>query len=183
MENNNLEKDNMKDKRNNRKIIKRIITYIFIYIIVAWVFNNVLMLNFIPSESMENTIMTGDLIISTRYDIGEIERYDIVVFEAPDSDGYYIKRVIGLPGETITVKNGKVYAGVQVLDDSFIAEKMNDAGDGVYKVPENSYFMMGDNRNNSYDSRFWDDKYVEKEKIIAKAKFIMFPISNWENLN
>ena len=76
-----------------------------------------------------------------------------------------------MPGETVTINEGKVYINDSdtPLDDSFIREPMETEGKSTYKVPEDSYFMMGDNRNESYDSRFWDNPYVSKDKIVAKA--------------
>ncbi len=143
-------------------------------------FNTVLMLNEIPSGSMETTIMAGDLVVATRYDTDDIERYDIVVFYFPDNpEEIYIKRVIGLPGETITVENGNVYADGVLLDNSFVTKEMGSSGDGIYEVPEGFYFMMGDNRNNSYDSRFWENPYVSLDDIIAKAKFVIYPFSQF----
>ena len=141
----------------------------------------VLMLNFIPSGSMEGTIRTGDFVLGTRYDIGEgdIERYDILVFALPDEpDTVYIKRVIGLPGETVVVCDGSVYADGVRLDDSFVKNPMNTKGDGTYVVPDGCYFVMGDNRNQSDDSRFWTEKYVPVENVEGKAKFIIFPFKN-----
>ena len=105
------------------------------------------------------------------------ERFDIVVFKYPDDESQlFVKRVIGLPGETVEIKDGKVYInGSQTpLDDSFTPE--TPTGDyGPYVVPEGSYFMLGDNRNHSGDSRFWKQPYVEKEKIVGKAIFRYFP--------
>lgn len=148
---------------------------------VAVVFKTILMLGFVPSASMEGTIKTGDFLISTRYDIGaeDLNRYDIVVFAPPDSPNEsYVKRLIGLPGETIEVKNGKVYADGIELDSSYKKGPQNRTGDGVYVVPEGCYFFLGDNRNDSLDSRFWEEKYVPLENIQAKAKFIVFPFSD-----
>ena len=90
----------------------------------------------------------------------------------------FIKRVIGLPGETVTVKDGKIYIDgkEQTQAVSFCPEEM--AGSfGPYEVPEDSYFVMGDNRNNSLDSRYWDNTYVKKEAILAKAGFRYWPLN------
>lgn len=107
------------------------------------------------------------------------ERYDIVIFKYPDDPSkIFIKRVIGLPGETVTVKDGKIYIDgkEQTQAVSFCSEEM--AGSfGPYEVPEDSYFVMGDNRNNSLDSRYWDNTYVKKEAILAKAGFRYWPLN------
>lgn len=164
-----------------KKILKAVIIYVILVVIFFVLFQTVFMLSFIPSSSMENTIMTGDIVFSTTYDVKEedIERFDILVFVPPDEPGItYIKRVVGLPGETIKVKEGKVYADGVELDDSFIKAAMNQTGDGTYVVPEHCYFFIGDNRNNSKDSRFWDNPYVPADDIQAKAKCILFPFAD-----
>lgn len=143
------------------------------------IFNYVLMLSFIPSGSMEGTIRTGDVLISSRYDKTDVERYDIMTFIPPDHpEDLYIKRVIGLPGETITVRDGEVYADGVRLDGSFVPEKMGTYGDGIYEVPEGCYFMLGDNRNHSLDARYWHEKYVPAENMVAKARLTVFPFQN-----
>ena len=100
-----------------------------------------------------------------------------MVFKYPDDESQlFVKRVIGLPGETVEIKDGKVYinGSETPLDDSFTPE--TPTGDyGPYVVPDGSYFMLGDNRNHSGDSRFWKQPYVEKEKIVGKAIFRYFP--------
>lgn len=156
------------------------IKMIIFVVAVVLVVNNFLLINArVPSESMENTIMTGDRFFGNRlaYLFDDPERFDIVVFKYPDDESQlFVKRVIGLPGETVEIKDGKVYInGSQTpLDDSFTAE--TPTGDyGPYVVPEGSYFMLGDNRNHSGDSRFWKQPYVEKEKIVGKAIFRYFP--------
>lgn len=161
-----------------KKILKILIEYAAIALLVVIFFRLVLIITFVPSESMEDTIATGDMLVGTRYDAKDINRYDIMVFKAPGEDVYYIKRVIGLPGETITVENGKVYADGKELDSSFIKEGMDNSGNGIFEVPDNYYFMMGDNRNNSYDSRFWDDPYVPIDNFIAHARLIIYPLNH-----
>ena len=168
---------------NKKSIGKELLEYlkmiIFVVIFVV-VVNNFLIINAkIPSESMENTIMTGDTIFGNRlaYVLGDPERYDIVIFRYPDDESQlFIKRVIGLPGETVEIIDGKVYidGSDTPLDDSFTPE-IPTGSYGPYTVPEGCYFMLGDNRNNSKDSRFWQNPYVEKDKILGKAVLKYFP--------
>lgn len=189
----NIEEAKQKKKRGGdgmdsftKKILKAIIIYVILVVIFVVLFQTVFMLSLIPSSSMENTIMTGDVVFSNRYDVKEedIERFDILVFIPPDNpDITYIKRVIGLPGETIEVKDGKVYAEGVELDDSFIKNSQNKVGDGIYEIPEGCYFFMGDNRNNSNDSRFWENPYVPIDDIQAKAKCVIFPFSDIGSLS
>lgn len=143
------------------------------------------MVSLIPSSSMEGTIRKGDIVLATRYDTGEddIKRYDILMFTLSDEpETTYIKRVIGLPGETVEVKDSSVYVDGVELDDSFTNGPMNRKGDGTYVVPEGCYFFLGDNRNHSKDSRFWEDKYIPISNIQAKAKIIIFPFENIGNI-
>ncbi len=156
------------------------IIYAAVLIIAVILFKFVFMLTVVPTQSMAGTIDTGGHIICSRYGVEEedIERYDVLVFTPPDEPGmFYIKRVIGLPGETIEVRDGKVYADGQELDGSFTNGPQNRKGDGVYRVLEGCYFFLGDNRNNSNDSRFWKSKYVPAANIKAKARFICFPLT------
>lgn len=153
---------------------------ILFVVIVVLIVDNFLLINaVIPSESMEETIMTGDRIFGNRlaYLFEDPERFDIVIFKYPDDESQrFIKRVIGLPGETVEIREGKVYinGSETPLDDSFTPE--TPVGDyGPYTVPEGCYFMLGDNRNNSRDSRMWDNPYVKKEKILGKAVIRYFP--------
>ncbi len=167
--------------RFTKKVLIILGVYAFFAIVILILFQTVFMLSYIPSSSMESTIMTGNIVFSTRYDVDEdeLKRYDILTFIAPDNPEItYIKRLIGLPGETIEVKEGKVYADGVELDDSFIKNSQNQVGDGIYEIPEGCYFFMGDNRNNSKDSRFWENPYVPIEDIQAKAKCILFPFSD-----
>lgn len=173
------------DKRFIKRFLKAIVGYFLFIIFIVLLFKTVLMISLIPSGSMKNTLFPGDIVISSRLGISEdsIERYDILVFIAPDDpDTTYIKRVIGLPGETVVVEGGKVYVDGVEIDNSFIKGNQNCEGDGTYVVPEGCYFFLGDNRDNSRDSRFWNDKYVPLEDIRAVAKFVVFPFSHIKGL-
>ena len=123
--------------------------------------------------------MTGDRVFGSRltYKLKDPERFDIVIFKYPDDESQlFIKRVIGLPGEKVEIKDGKVYINDSEtpLDDSFTPEEaVGDWGPKV--VPEGHYFMLGDNRNCSKDSRYWQNTFVAKDKILGKAKVRYFP--------
>ena len=122
----------------------KMIIFVVVFVLVV---NNFLIINAkIPSESMENTIMTGDRIFGNRlaYLLGGPERYDIVIFRYPDDESQlFIKRVIGLPGETVEIIDGKVYidGSETPLDDSFTPETPT-GNYGPYTVPEGCYFML-----------------------------------------
>lgn len=174
----------MEEKKKNA-ILSEVLDYVKVIafaVIFVLIVNNFILINaLVPSESMEKTIMTGDRIFGFRlaYEFEEPERFDIVIFKYPDDPEQkelYIKRVIGLPGETVNIVNGKVYInGEQTpLDDSFCPE--TPIGDfGPYTVPEDCYFMLGDNRNCSKDSRFWENTYVREDQIVGKAVLRYYP--------
>ena len=133
----------------------------------------------VPSSSMENLIEPGDRLVGFRmaYLKEEPKRFDVIIFRYPvDESQSFIKRVIGLPGETVEIKDGKVYidGSETALDDSFIPEKMQGSF-GPYTVPDNCYFMLGDNRNDSKDSRFWKNTFVRFDQIVGKAVVRYYP--------
>lgn len=170
-----------------KAIVREIIEYIIIFVVVVilvWLMDSYLIVNAqIPTESMENTIMTGDRIIGNRlaYKTDIPKRYDIIIFQYPDDESVlYIKRIIGLPGDTVYISNGKVYINnsPDPLDDSFTPEV--PLGDfGPYMVPGNSYFVLGDNRNYSFDSRYWENTFVREDQILGKAVFCYYPFNRF----
>ena len=191
--NNNIQED--PKKKGVMAEILEWVKMIVIVIVVVIVIDGVVLINAkIPSASMENTIMTGDRIFGFRMAYGinidlfgleyhkkmkDPERFDIVIFKYPDDEKQrFIKRIIGLPGEKVEIRDGKVYINdaEEPLDDSFVKETPLGSF-GPYTVPENCYFMLGDNRNNSKDSRFWENTFVEFDKIIGKALFRYWPLN------
>lgn len=132
----------------------------------------------VPTGSMKNTILENDRVIGFRlaYLTSTPKRGDIIIFKYPDDPSIkFIKRVIGLPGDKVNFKNGDVYINDEKLDEPYLLQK-NSTFSSVpeYIVPENSYFMLGDNRLNSKDSRFWKHTFVTKNEIIGKALFKYF---------
>jgi signal peptidase I len=149
--------------------------------LIAFVLNTFIIANSkVPSGSMENTIMTGDHVIGSRlsYRFSDPERGDIVIFRFPDNEKiYYVKRIIGMPGDTVDIIDGKVYlnGSEEPLDEPYIREPMVPEAPMHFEVPEGCYFMLGDNRNYSMDARRWENTYVKREKIIAKVLFRYYP--------
>ncbi|MGN0320533.1 MAG: signal peptidase I [Lachnospira sp.] len=166
-------------KQQKTSMGEEILSYVKILavaIVVAFLFTRFIIVNAqVPSGSMENTILTGDRLIGFRlaYLFNEPERGDIVIFKYPDDESQnFVKRVIGVPGDVIQITGGHVYVNGDMLEESYIREPMNDDGEELtYVVPEDSYFMLGDNRNNSKDSRYWTHTFVSRDKIIAKVSF------------
>ena len=155
--------------------------YILGGIMFAFIFNNAVIVNAnVISGSMESTIMTDSRVVGSRlaYAVSEPERFDIIVFKFPDDESKepYVKRIIGLPNEKVEIIDGKVYINNSSipLDDSFINE-LTTGNYGPFFVPDDSYFVLGDNRNHSFDSKDWISKYVSKEKILGKVVFEYFP--------
>ncbi len=164
-------------------IIKNLIAVIMIFILIIFIRRYLFCFNYIMSESLENTLMTDDIVFSTRL-TNNIDRYDIVSFYMTEDRGssVYIKRVIGLPGDTVEILNGDVYVNGDKIEDKYV---YNDPYNGAlcigykkFEVPEDSYFMMGDNRHNSYDSRYWKNPFVKKEDILTKALCVVYPFNH-----
>lgn len=177
----NEKKDAKKETSLGREILDYVIM-IAVVIAVVVVINQVFLINArIPSSSMEDTIMVNDRVFGNRlaYTKEDPKRFDIIIFRYPDDEStFFIKRIIGLPGDKVEIRDGKVYINdsEKPLDDSFCPEK--PVGDfGPYKVPKNCYFVMGDNRNNSNDSRFWVHTYVKRDEILGKAVLRYWPLN------
>jgi signal peptidase I len=135
---------------------------------------------YIPSGSMEPTLQINDRLIVDKlsYNFAIPQRGDIVVFnptetlEKQNFHDAFIKRVIGLPGEKVEVKGGRVFINDKALREQYIADEPNYQY-GPVTVPDGQYLVLGDNRNNSYDSHYWG--YVPREKIIGRAVVRFWP--------
>lgn len=131
----------------------------------------------VPTGSMEDTIMAGSKILINRlaYVFEEPERGDVVAFYWPDDPSQiFLKRVMGVPGDTIQGMNGMVYVNGLALTEDYTSIRL-DSDFERFTVPEGCYFMLGDNRNDSWDSRYWKNTFVEMEAILGKVKVIYYP--------
>ena len=133
----------------------------------------------VPGESMEPTLSSGDVVLMDRLMIKLLHpaTNDVVVFLPPNnmSAQYSIKRVVATPGDTVQVKNGKIYVDGEVFHDKAETESIVDPGLAVGEITleENEYFVVGDNRNNSEDSRYETIGNIHREDIIGRAWFMV----------
>lgn len=151
-------------------------------------------LNYIGNKCITKFENGGEyIIIDKTYKYRDPSRGDVVVFTPPNHESdYYVKRIIGLPGEKVVIKNGSVWIfnteypnGVK-LKESYLNETNNENThpDGEYSVPENNFFVMGDNRNGSFDGRHWRNEigestpFITKEHIDGKVWLVLWPLDN-----
>lgn len=207
---NNIPKLKNDEKKSKEKepfdLKKEIISWIKMIvaaILLAVVITNFIIINAtVPTSSMEDTIPTKSRIMGLRlsYLFNDPERLDIIVFNYQfEDDVKYVKRVIGLPGEKIVISNGtiNVYNGdelVETLDETYLKEEWTNKNDGyTFEVPEGRYFVLGDNRNYSQDTRAWydnyyragkcsyDDLFIDESEILGKVYFTYFPKFSFVN--
>lgn len=164
----------MKDKIIS--IIKELIPYIIIVIVVFGIKTYIATPVLVDGSSMSPTLSDNQFIILSR-STKKIDRNDIVVFDYEDSK--LIKRVIGLPGESIKYENGILYINDREYEDKFssITEDFELSEFGIKKIPENSYFLLGDNRNNSIDSRVIGP--VNISNINGETIFSVYPFNTF----
>lgn len=171
-----------------RELLSWIMTFV-IAIGAALLLKNFVIINAtVPTGSMENTIMPEDDLLGFRlsYIFSEPERGDVVIFKFPDDESQkFIKRIIGLPGEKVVIRDAKIYINdsEEPLDEPYLKEEWVVANDGFeFQVPEDCYLVLGDNRNDSRDARYWINTYVTKDQIIGKAEFIYYPFDHIKSL-
>lgn len=158
-----------------------VVIFICVYIIP----NYVLQRTIVEGRSMENTLSDGDHLYVEKisYRLGLLKRFDIIVFYpyGRDCEDYYVKRIIGLPGETVQIIDGNIYINGEILEEHFGKEPILDPGRAVQPITlgEDEYFVMGDNRNISKDSRYAVVGNVKKENIGGKAFFRVSPLKKF----
>ena len=176
---------------NKQKLLDLLSTSIYLLVIMVLAF---LIIKYVGQRtevvgrSMEPTLENEDNLIVDKlsYRFFEPKRYDIIVFPYRDGSGlYYIKRIIGLPGERVYInERGDVYVNQTKLEEDYIKEKAIDAGIAAMPVQlgEDEYFVLGDNRNNSTDSRSPEVGVVKKDEIIGRAIVRIWPLNKFKIL-
>lgn len=160
---------------------KTVIGCIVTAIVVFAFFRTVILWGVVPSESMQPTLDVADIVITNglAYINDDPQRGDIVIFSGTEGDikgEILIKRIIGLPGDSLMFVEGSVYINGQLYREDYLDEDMKTHSFMDYEIPEGCYFVLGDNRIDSYDSRYWNNPYITKNDI--KGKTIMrIPLS------
>ncbi len=160
-------------------IIKWIIDLIIVVVISLFVIDYYCTSTLVVGNSM-NPIVSNDekvLIDCLSYEIKEPERFDVIAYETRSGE-ISVKRIIGLPGETIQIVNNEIYVdGVEIKDTFYDGKFESGYVNNAIVIGDNEYFVMGDNRNVSEDSRFEYVGNIEKEKILGKVWFVCYPFN------
>ena len=176
-----------------KKIIKEIIVWLLLIVLTItasyFITTNIFVKTAVAGVSMEPTLMEGQVVIVNKieYYLKAPRRNDVIVYKQSNREhSYYeIKRVIGLPGETVKIKNGIIYINDEALKEKVKTETIENAGlaeEGI-KLDDNEYFVLGDNRNDSEDSRFASVGNVLKNEILGKAVATEKPFTLVDSLN
>ena len=165
----------MEKEKEIKSTIKEIMPYIIIIFVVILIRTFIVTPIKVNGTSMSETLQHGDTMLLNKISMkfNKINRFEIVVIKT--SDSYLIKRVIGLPGETIEYKDGILYINNKKVKDPYYKDK-NTIDFEKVTIPKNNYFVMGDNRGDSIDSRIIG--CIEKEDILGTTKLIIFPLSD-----
>lgn len=158
-----------------KEYIKDSIVYIIIFILSLLFVIYVLSFGQISGTSMQNSLYNGDIVVVSKiqYKLISIKRGDIIAFDYKDSK-FLVKRIIGLPGERVEIKDNELYIdGKELIEEYIESSKMDDKD--YFKVPDDSYFVLGDNREDSLDSRNFG--FIIKDDIIGKVLFKIFPFN------
>ena len=153
------------------KVIKEVIPYIVIVVVVVLIRTFIITPVRVDGDSMKNTLKNGDILLL--YKLSSINRFDIIVLDEEKDNEKIIKRVIGLPGETVAIKKGKIYINDKVIDDEYAYGETSDF-DKV-TLSDDEYFILGDNRLISKDSRYFGP--IKVKEIKGKIVFRLFPFT------
>lgn len=176
-----VEPDTTSTKFDLRQFVKSwVLPLVAEVAVLLVIFNFVINITYVPTGSMIPTIAEHSVLISLReYNTDELQRGEIYSFHSEELDKTLIKRLIGLPGETVRIEgNGNIYINDVRLDEPYV--KNQEYGfTGTFQVPEDCCFFLGDNRSGSSDARYWDNPYIRTDEVISRAVFTVFPFTDF----
>ena len=155
------------------KIVKEIIPYLIIIVVVILIRTFIITPVRVDGASMNKTLENGQILLL--YKLGNVKRYDIVVLDEEIEDEIIIKRIIGMPNDTVEIKNGKIYVNDEEIEEEYAYGQTSDYDKITLKDDE--YFILGDNRPISKDSRYFGP--VKEDEIIGKIIFRLWPINKF----
>lgn len=183
------QEEEKKEKKTSRSMMKEILYnslfLLFVLVVTLLIVKYVAQRTTVSGSSMEPMIHDGDSLIVDKitYRFHDPERFDIIVFPFEYQEGtYYIKRIIGLPGESVRIdEDGNIYINSEILEEHYGAEVIRDPGNAYNEIilRENQYFVLGDNRNNSSDSRNPAVGLIHREDIVGRAWLRIFPFDSF----
>lgn len=166
-----------------RELLDWVITFAVVYLAAMLIVTYVGQRTIVDGPSMENTLQNGDNLIVEKvsYVFNEPERFDIIVFSYA-KNVEYIKRIIGLPGETVQIIGNDIYINGEIIEESYGKEPMMYAGIAAAEIQlgEDEYFVLGDNRNHSKDSRDPLVGKVHKSQIVGRAMVRIWPLGDFD---
>ena len=170
----------MKRSHLVREVIETVVLTLLIFLVIRFVVQSY----HVEGPSMQPGLHTDEYVLVNKvsYLFQTPGRGDVIVFHYPkDTTQDFIKRIVGLPGDTVKTDSTHVWVNGVLLNEPYIKEAINLNEPSIWKVPPGDYFVLGDNRRVSDDSRYWG--FVPKDYIVGKAILVYWPSSNWQILN
>jgi signal peptidase I len=176
------------------RVLREILSWVWVILAFLFIHGTIVQARVIPSPSMEQTLLIGDHLLVSRFGYDaevpftgihaslwrEPKRQQVIVFRAPlPGNQDFIKRIIGVPGDVVEVKNGVTWVNGKPLEEPYLVGPMNpDEHQGPWTVPPRHFFVMGDNRSNSFDGRFWpaESRFVPRENILGTPVIIYMSV-------
>ena len=162
-----------------RDVLEAVVLAVVLFLVLQFAFQNTI----VEGSSMEPNLVDQEWLLVNKlaYRVGEPERGDVIVFHSPEQpEKDFIKRVVGLPGETVEIRRGRLYIDGEPLEEPW-RPALDRANFAPYRVPAGQYFVLGDNRPSSNDSRIWKatGAALERDRIIGKAWISVWPRETW----
>ncbi len=186
MNDSNIEDVSEKKPEKKRSKLSYIVEFaiyiVLILVCIFWVPEHVIQRTVVSGESMENTLHNGESLLVNKVAY-EPSRYDIIVFYpyGKEEEEYYVKRIYGMPGETVQIKGNEIYINNNKIQDDYAKNAMDDSGiaEEPLKLGDDEYFVLGDNRQVSKDSRDSEVGPVKRENIAGHVVLRIWPLSKF----